>query len=268
MLLETPDAVVADDGDDREPVAHERVEVHAVEADGAVAQEQHHLAVGMGDAGGDGVAQTRSEAAVRARVHPATRLVGLDHSARVGDEVATVADHDRVAVDHLLELAVDTHRVERRARVVQLRLLGRALLVLGFAQPAKPLRAIGAARGLRAQGVERRGDPPVQLRRRLARVWVGGRRGAEHHDLRLLAERAAEAETEIHRHPNDERDVGTLQGGASRAREEAFVIGGHAPARQAVEEHGNPELLAQPPQRLLPVSPIQARAGHDRRALR
>src|SRR4029453_18623836 len=46
-----------------------------------------------------------AEAAVWARVHPAARLVGVDHAAGVGDEVAAVADHDRVAVEHLVELA-------------------------------------------------------------------------------------------------------------------------------------------------------------------
>ena len=52
----------------------------------------------------------------------------------VGDEVAAVADDDRVAVEHLAELLVEPHRVQRRAVVGQLGLLGRALLGLGRAQ--------------------------------------------------------------------------------------------------------------------------------------
>ena len=56
-------------------------------------------------------------------------------------------------------------------------------------------------------------------------------------DLRLLAERAAEAEPEVHRHADHERDVGALQRRAARAREEARVVGRQAAARQAVEEH-------------------------------
>jgi hypothetical protein len=35
----------------------------------------------------------------------------------VGDEVAAVADQDRVAVEHAGELAVEPHRVQRRAVV-------------------------------------------------------------------------------------------------------------------------------------------------------
>ena len=112
-----------------------------------------------------------AEAAVRARVHPAARLVGLDHAAGEGDEVAAVADHDRVAVEHLGELAVDAHRVERRAVVGQVVLLGRALLVLDRAQRARPrpARSVAAA----ARGAARRA-----CRRRCRRARPPPRAGA------------------------------------------------------------------------------------------
>ena len=50
VLLERPDAVVADDHHDRQPVPDERVDVHQREAGRAVAQQQHDLTVRMGDA--------------------------------------------------------------------------------------------------------------------------------------------------------------------------------------------------------------------------
>ena len=123
---------------------------------------------------------------------------------------------------------------------------------------ARPRRA--ARRGSRAS--RRRARPPPR---------AGGRaRGSARsidHDLGLLAERAAEAEPEVHRHADDERDVGALQPVAARAREEQLVVGGHAAARQAVEEHRDAERLGERAQRLLAVAPVEVRAGHDHRAL-
>ena len=78
-------------------------------------------------------------------------------------------------------------------------------------------------------------------------------------DLRLLAERLAEAEPEVHRHADDERDVGALERGAARAREEELVVGGDAPAREAVEEDGDPARLDELAQRALAVAPVEVR---------
>ena len=66
VLLEPPDAVVADDRGDVHAVAHERLEVAEREPDRAVAEQQHDLAVGMRDAGRERVARAHAEAAVRA----------------------------------------------------------------------------------------------------------------------------------------------------------------------------------------------------------
>ena len=75
------------------------------EAEGAVAEQQADLAVGVGLGRADRLAGAGAEAAVGAGVHPAAGLVGVDDAAGVGDEVAAVADHDRVAVEDLVELA-------------------------------------------------------------------------------------------------------------------------------------------------------------------
>src|SRR4051794_4881058 len=57
MLLERPDAVVAHDSDHVDAVPRERVELHPREAEGAIAEQQHDLALGMGELGGERVAR-------------------------------------------------------------------------------------------------------------------------------------------------------------------------------------------------------------------
>ena len=78
----------------------------------------------------------------------------------------------------------------------------------------------------------------------------------------------AEAEPEVERRADHEREVGAAQPGAARAREGQLVVGGNAAARQAVDEHRDPELLGQRQQRLLAPAPVEAGAGHDHRPLR
>src|SRR4029450_4745630 len=73
------------------------------------------LALGVGELGADRLAGAGAEAAVGPWIHPGARLPGLPDPAREADEVAAVADHDRVAVEEVAELAVDPHRVERGA---------------------------------------------------------------------------------------------------------------------------------------------------------
>ena len=210
------------------------------EAEGAVAEQADDLAVGEGGLGADRLARAGAEAAVGAGVHPAAGLVGVDDAAGVRDEVAAVADHDRVAVEHLGELAVDPQRVQRGAVVVELVGLPRALLVLGLAQRRDPLpgavaRGAGADRG-GPQRRERHADRADQLELGLAVRGQLVRRLVEPDDLRLLAERAAEAEAEVERHADDERDVGLLQPLAAGAGEAEVVVGGQAAAAHAVEE--------------------------------
>ena len=71
MLLQTPDAVVADDRDDRHAVPDQRVEVPEREADRAVAEHEHDLAIGVCNPGGDARSRARAQTAVRAGVEPA-----------------------------------------------------------------------------------------------------------------------------------------------------------------------------------------------------
>ena len=175
MLLQPPDAVVADHDDDRQPLPHKRLRVHQREAGRPVAHQHADLPVGMGDPGAHGVPHAGTQAAVRAGIQPGTRHRRFEVPAGVGHEVPAVADHDRAAIDDLVELRVYPHRVERRPLVRQLGLLRGALLVLGLAQPVEPAGAVGAAGRSLAQRVERRRHPAVQLRRDIARMRVLGR---------------------------------------------------------------------------------------------
>src|SRR6188472_4819454 len=94
----------------------------------------------MSQLGPNRLAGTGAEAAERSRVHPAAGLEGLDEAARIGDEVAAVTDDDRVALQHFAQLFVDADGMQRRARVVELLLLGSALLGLDLAQLGHPGR--------------------------------------------------------------------------------------------------------------------------------
>ena len=80
--------------------------------------------------------------------------------------------------------------------------------------------------------------------------------------LRLGAERAAEAEPEVHRHADHERDVGVRERRPARAGEEQLVVGGHHAAGQAVEEDRDPQLLDERAQRGLAMPPVEVRARH------
>ena len=165
MLLERPDAVVADHPDDVHAVAGERVELHPGEAERPVAEQQHDLAIGPGELGRQRVARARPETPERPRVQPAAGLVAVHEAPGVGDEVAAVADHDRVAVEHPGELGVDPHRVQRGAFVVQLGLLGgpraRPRLRAARRSSGRPPAARPPAAAAIAESVA--GDRPVAL---------------------------------------------------------------------------------------------------------
>jgi hypothetical protein len=53
-------------------------------------------------------------------------------------------------------------------------------------------------------------------------------------------------------HADDQGDVRALQARPSARGEEQLVVGGHAAAGQAVEEHGDAELLGELEQRVSP----------------
>src|SRR5919106_446835 len=83
VLLDLPVAdlvhrrVVADDSDEREVEAHQRLEVPAGEAEGSVAEERDDLLVRAGVLGGEYEGDADAERAQRAWVHPVAGGLGL-----------------------------------------------------------------------------------------------------------------------------------------------------------------------------------------------
>src|SRR3954465_2128222 len=92
----------------------------------------------MGQLGANRLARAGPEATEGTGVHPASRLIGVDEATGVGDEIAAIADDDRVTLEHFAQLFVDPHRVQRRAPVVELIPLDGALLLLDLAQLRQP----------------------------------------------------------------------------------------------------------------------------------
>src|SRR5436853_3710 len=99
MLLETPDAVVPHDRRHVHAVAHQRLEIAEREADRAVAEQQHDLTVRVRDPRGQRVPGPHAEAAVRTGIEERAGVEALDELARIRDEVAAVADDDRLAIE-------------------------------------------------------------------------------------------------------------------------------------------------------------------------
>src|SRR5215468_1862493 len=87
-----PGGVVADDADDREAEAHGRVVLEAVQAEGAVAVDDHDAAPGVGELRGEREGHADAERAQRARVHPRALAAHRQDLRRGRDDVAAVAD--------------------------------------------------------------------------------------------------------------------------------------------------------------------------------
>src|SRR5262249_1427118 len=138
VLLEAPDAVVADDPDHVGAEAHERVEIAQREPERAVTPHHDDLAPGMGEGGGEGVPGAGAEPAVGTGIEDASRLVAAAVLPGVRPEVAAVADDDRVAVEPAPQLAVHARRPDRRRITLQVGHLGGAARLLLVAQAGDP----------------------------------------------------------------------------------------------------------------------------------
>src|SRR6185437_2919466 len=110
------DAVVVEHDDaDREVVAADRLDLHAGEAERAVAFDGQHRMAGL-DRGGDRLAHADAHHAPGADVEPLARLVHVDHAARQVERVGALVDQDRIGplldngAQHA-ERAVIVHRV-------------------------------------------------------------------------------------------------------------------------------------------------------------
>src|SRR5215204_4771009 len=95
-----------------------------------------------------------------------------------------------------------------RTAVAEIGLLGFALLRLRLAEDAEPRAGIAApTAGRLVDRLERRRDVADQFDLRLAGGGQPARLDVQRDDLRLLSERAAEAQAEVERHADHERDV-------------------------------------------------------------
>ena len=207
-----------------------------------------------------------AEAAERAGVHPAARLVGVDHAPGVGDEVAAVADHDRVAVEHLAELAVDAHRVKRGAVVVELR----------RARP-RASRPRSRASRLAPRRSVRCGSAPADAAASRIAAMVGAIAPTiSTSGLRLAVSVFGAASSQIsfasprrpsRRSPSRKSSGTPITSATSasfrplpRARREAeLVVGRQAAAAHAVEEGGCAERLGERSELVLARAPSRAR---------
>src|SRR5690348_3733087 len=220
-----PRGVVADHADDVDLLADAGLELHHVQAEGAVAVHDDDVRLGRRELRRHRVAGTRAERAERAGVEPVAEAARAEHVGRRADEVAAVADDDGVRREQLVDLGAEAERVDRRLVGAQ---LGRELLPLPLlerAQLAEP-----AARELRLPA--RRARACAQCLHDEARVADDADVGAEVlpelapvevdvDQLRGLVDvRAAPvADAEVERRAEDEDDVGTLERVLSRLEE-------------------------------------------------
>ena len=105
-------------------------DTRAIERAAALLRDAEHPVI----MAGTGLYWGRGEESLRALAQELRIPVFLNGLARG----CVPADHDRVAVKHLGQLAVHAHRMKRRALVGQLRDLGAAALILGGAQRLDP----------------------------------------------------------------------------------------------------------------------------------
>src|SRR3954451_11227640 len=172
----------------------------------------------MGELRADRLAGAGPEAAIGPRVHPGSGLPGLPDPAGEADEVAAVADHDRITVEEVAELLVDNHRMQWRAVVVEYLLLLGTLLHLGAAHLLDPGRCalrvtLGRLADLGEGGADVAGEGEVGQPRLLE-----PRRGeVELNQGGVLADRVAEAETEVEGHADHQADIAALEAGGARA---------------------------------------------------
>ena len=133
-----PGSVVANDGDDGQFLAHHALKLHAVEAKRAVAVQDQHPFAGASNLCGHGEACAGAQAAHRAGIEPVARLIDVDDSASVADDIAAIAYNGGLFVDEVAYLAAEAHGVYWHgigAHQVLVAFLCFALLASNMGQP-------------------------------------------------------------------------------------------------------------------------------------
>ena len=127
----------------------------------------------------------------------------------VGTEVARVDDDDGVTVEKRLEFGVNPHRVQRASVVGQLGLLGGPPGRLDGPQSADPGLVVDGS--FAREPRQRRGQVAVERGGHLTRMRALRRDAIGDDQPGLLAEDTAEPEPKIHRHADNQRNIGLLQ---------------------------------------------------------
>ena len=175
---------------------------------------------------------TTGSPCVRPGIQPAPRLSRLDVLARVGDEVAAVADHHGVGIEDPAQLAVDPHGVNGVCLAGQQRGVGGRGLPAGGLQPREPAGRPGPSRrgGTGRPGPARLGqlgEERGQVTRggggqlAVARELAGGVRHV--HDLSprcpVPAAELAVAQPEVERSSHDDDQVSLAERDRPGARD-------------------------------------------------
>src|SRR5438876_475836 len=113
LRVRGPAAVVADDDEHRDPVAHRRVDLVPVDAVGAVAVKDDHLRVRARDLRADTERQSHAHAPEGAGVQPMARREGRDRLASEVEDLLAVHDEDRVTTQEIADLLAEPERMDR-----------------------------------------------------------------------------------------------------------------------------------------------------------
>ena len=220
-----PLAVVPHHGDHGQVEAHQRIEVEAVEAEGAVSVHHQHLLLGMHILGGDAKAGAHAQGAQRAGAHELAGEVDWQYLRRKPDDVAAVADDDGVLIDERGHVVAEAQGMDGYRVGVDPALAKLGYLRLAVAQPLEPLVVLRfAVAQLAAQLLEQRArvalkaDVELPVAAELRRVDVDG------DDLCLFVDTAPEGEAEVHGHADEDGDVGGLKRLPAAAVEEERVL--------------------------------------------
>src|SRR5580765_374705 len=108
-----PGGVVPDHADDVDLLADTGLELHHVQAERAVAVHDDDVGLRRRELRRHRVAGTGPERAERSRVEPVTEAARAEHVRSGADEIAAVADDDRVGREELVDLGAEPERVHR-----------------------------------------------------------------------------------------------------------------------------------------------------------
>src|SRR6266496_4037379 len=111
MLDLSPGAVVADDGDDGQLLAHHAFELHAVKPKGTVAMQDQYFLAWSSKLRGHGETCAGAQAAHGAGIKPVAGFGDVDHPATIADNIAAIAHYGGVLVNEVAYLAAEAHGV-------------------------------------------------------------------------------------------------------------------------------------------------------------